>query len=83
MIKAIKVSVNDDYSISVTLEDGRAIRMDMSFVKNQTGPVVEPLKQLNEFKKAFVRNGIVTWPTGYDVDPYYLLENGIVKNKSA
>jgi hypothetical protein len=45
--------------------------------------VVEPLKQLTEFKRVFVKNGMVIWPTGYDVDPYYLIENGTVMNISA
>jgi hypothetical protein len=25
----------------------------------------------------------VTWTTGYDIDPYYLVEQGIVVNKTA
>ena len=83
MIKAVKVVANDDYSILVTLEDGRAMRMDMAFIRSQSGPVVEPLKQLQEFRKVFIRNGIVTWTTGYDIDPYFLIENGSVTSKSA
>ena len=65
------------------MEDGNVVRMDMGIIKTQSGPVVEPLKQLSEFKKVFVRNGIVTWPTGYDIDPYFLIEKGVVTNKSA
>ncbi|MBI4403801.1 MAG: DUF2442 domain-containing protein [Deltaproteobacteria bacterium] len=83
MIKAISVIGNDDYSIVVTLEDGRVIRMDMSFVKTLHGPVADPLKDLNEFKNVFIRNGIVTWATGYDVDPYHLIEQGTVVKKIA
>ncbi|OFZ53828.1 MAG: hypothetical protein A2428_07920 [Bdellovibrionales bacterium RIFOXYC1_FULL_54_43] len=83
MIKAISVIAHDDFTIEVTLEDGRAIKLDMVFIKSQRGPVVEPLHQLAEFRKVFVRNGIVTWPTGFDVDPYYLIESGSVLSKSA
>ncbi len=83
MTKAIQVLANDDYSILVTLEDGRQIRVDLTFIKNESGPVVDPLKILSEFKKVFVRNGIVTWPTGYDIDPYFLVEQGFVTNKTA
>ncbi len=83
MIKAIQVTANDDYTILVTLEDGRIIRMDMNFIKRQQGPVVDVLKQVNEFKKVFVRNGIVTWHTGYDIDPYFLVDTGILVNKIA
>ncbi len=83
MIKAVKVTANDDYNIVVTLENGRVIRMDMNFIHGQSGPIVEPLKQLVEFKKAFVRNGIVTWPSGFDIDPYYLVEQGLAVDQSA
>lgn len=83
MIRAIQVIAQDDFSILVTLEDGRRIRFDMNFLKNESGPVVEPLKNLDEFKKVFVRNGIVTWTTGFDIDPYHLIESGSVVDKSA
>ena len=83
MIKAVSVNANDDFSITISLEDGRTLRLDLSNLKNETGPVVEPLKQIAEFKKVFVRNGIVTWPTGYDIDPYYLVETGVVSNQTA
>jgi hypothetical protein len=45
--------------------------------------VVDPLKDVREFSKVFVRNGIVTWTTGYDIDPYYLVEQGVVVSKTA
>jgi len=83
MIKAINVVANDDYTICVALEDGRQIKMDMNFIKNIKGPVVDPLKNISEFKKLFIRNGIVTWPTGYDIDPYYLVEQGVEIGKTA
>ncbi len=83
MIKAVSVIANDDLSIIATLEDGRIVRMDVSSILTETGPVVEPLKQLSEFKKVFVRNGVVTWPTGYDIDPYFLVEEGVLISKTA
>jgi len=83
MIKAIQVVPHDDYTIIVSLESGQVIKMDMSFIKNLTGPVVDPLKSLSEFKKVFIRNGIVTWTTGYDIDPYYLVEQGVSVSKTA
>lgn len=83
MIKAIQVVANDDYTITVTMEDRRILKMDLSFVKNQSGPVVDPLKEKEEFKKVFIRNGIVTWTTGFDIDPYYLVEQATIVNKIA
>jgi hypothetical protein len=83
MIKAIGVTAHPDFTISVNLEDGRTLKMDMNFVQYLSGPVVDPLKNFSEFSKVFVRNGIVTWTTGYDIDPYYLAEQGIVVSKTA
>ena len=83
MIKAIHVIPNDDYTITVDLENGQTIKMDMGFIKNLTGPVVDPLKAPSEFKKVFIRNGVVTWTTGYDIDPYYLVEQGVTVSKTA
>ena len=83
MTKAVQVFANDNYTILVILEDGRSVEFDLNYINQESGPVVDPLKVLSEFKKVFIRNGIVTWPTGYDIDPYYLLEQGILKSKSA
>jgi hypothetical protein len=83
MIKSIHVLANDDYSITVHLEDGRIIKMDMSFIKNLNGPVVDPIKNLTEFRKVFIRNGVVTWTTGYDIDPYFLVDQGVLVSKIA
>ena len=83
MIKAISVEALNDFSIVVSLEDGRSIKMDMSYLKSLSGPVVDPLKDLKGFKNVFVRNGIVTWHTGYDIDPYHLVETGNVVGSNA
>ncbi|PWU17841.1 MAG: hypothetical protein C5B49_08210 [Bdellovibrio sp.] len=81
MIKAIRVVADDNFNITVDLEDGRTIRFEMNFIKSESGPVVDPLRQIFEFKKVFVRNGIVTWPSGYDIDPYFLVERGVPVDK--
>ena len=82
MIKAISVIANDDYTITVGLENGKFIKMDMSFIHKQTGPVVEPLKDIKDFKNVFICNGIVTWSTGYDIDPYFLETSGTPVEKT-
>jgi len=83
MIKAISVKAHADYTILVSLEDGRVIRMNMEYLKTLSGSVVDPLKKLDAFQKVFIRNGIVTWQSGYDIDPYHLVESGIlIRNKA-
>ena len=83
MIRAISAFAFDDYTIQVSLEDGRVIKMDMQYLKNLSGPVVDPLKDPKAFQKVFVRNGIVAWQTGYDIDPYHLVEAGVVVGNQA
>jgi hypothetical protein len=83
MINAVKVVATDNYFIIIDLEDGRALKLDMNYIKNESGIVIEPLKKIDEFKKVFVKNGIVTWPTGYDIDPYFLESEGTLITKTA
>lgn len=84
MINATKVEPTDDFKILIDLEDGRKIEFGMNYIHSENGIVIDPLKDIKNFEKVFIKNGIVTWPTGYDIDPYYLERTGtIVKNKSA
>ncbi len=83
MIRALKVIATEDFHVIADLEDGRTLKLNMSFIKNESGPVVEPLKTFEEFKKVFIKDGIVTWSTGYDVDPYFLVEKGTLVKKTA
>ena len=76
MINAIKVEATDDFKIIVTLENNLVLRLDMNFIHDENGRVIDPLKDICEFKKVFVRDGIVTWPSGYDIDPYFLEDQG-------
>jgi hypothetical protein len=77
MIKAIKVEAFSDYTLVVSLEDGRKLKLDLSYIQSESGPVVEPLKKLTGFKQVFIQDGIVTWPSGFDIDPYYVVESGV------
>lgn len=83
MINAIKVVATEDFIIDIDLEDGRSLKLDMHFILKESGSVVQPFKNAEEFKKVFVRNGIVTWPSGYDIDPYFLESQGTLVIKSA
>ena len=83
MIRAVKVRATENFYILVNLEDGRTIKFDMQFIHKEVGPVVDPLKTPEGFLKAFVRNGVITWPSGYDIDPYFLIESGVSVEKTA
>ena len=83
MISAIRVVATEDFYIVIDLEDGRSLKLNMNYIKEESGSVVQPLKNFEEFKKVFVRNGIVTWPTGYDIDPYFLESHGTFITQTA
>lgn len=46
----------------------------MSFIFEESGPVVDPLKIYDNFRLVAVNDGVISWPTGYDIDPEYLIE---------
>lgn len=83
MINAISVVASEDFFIVVNLEDGRTLKLDMNFIKHENGHVVESIHNFEEFKKVFIKNGIVSWPSGYDIDPYYLEAQGLNITKTA
>lgn len=74
MIKAKSVIPHPNFKLTVVFENNRTSTIDLNFIFNESGPVIDPLKIYENFQKVYVENGILTWPTGYDIDPEYLEE---------
>ncbi len=74
MIKVKSVIPHPDFKLTVIFEDNTTSTVDMNFIFQESGPVVNPLKTYDQFKLVYIQDGIITWPTGYDIDPNYLLE---------
>ncbi len=55
------------YRIRVVFDDGT--EGAISFRRWLKGPVFEPLKDLDYFRRFFVDGGTVTWPNGADIAP--------------
>jgi hypothetical protein len=72
MIKVRKAKVLGDYRLAIEFSDDTIGERDFSFIKNENGPMLEPLKELAYFKRVFVEGGVLTWPNGYDWDPIAL-----------
>jgi hypothetical protein len=51
----------------VTFNDGRSGTVD--FARWLEGPVFEPLRDTEYFKRFFLDGGTVSWPNGADVAP--------------
>lgn len=74
MTRVKSVNAHPNFKLTVIFDNGKSSLIDMNFIFNESGPVVEPLKQFENFQKVYIENGIITWPTGYDIDPNYLEE---------
>ena len=72
MVDVLRLRALDGYRLWVRFSDGSEGVRDFSDILAQGGPMVEPLKDLGYFARAFVEMGAPTWPNGFDVDPINL-----------
>jgi Protein of unknown function (DUF2442) len=61
-----------DYLLDITFDDGTRKRVDLS--QWFKGPVFEPLRNKNYFKKFFIDATAIAWPNGVDICPEALYE---------
>ena len=75
--EVISVKANDDFTLECKMENGEVYKYDLSCVKETTGEMVQPLKDINFFKRVFVDEyGCLSWPNGIDVDPAVVAMDG-------
>lgn len=67
-----KAEYRGEYRIELHFSDGVAGTVD--FEDWLDGPVFEPLRDLEFFKRFFIEAGTITWPNGADVAPESLHE---------
>ena len=67
------IEYKEGYTYWVGFDDGMSGDIDFTpyLVK---GPIFEPLKNLDFFRKAVVDGGTITWPNGADIAPESLYE---------
>ena len=63
----VQAEYRGDHRIHLTFNDGRAKTVD--FRPWLLGPVFEPLKDEQYFRRFFVEAGTVVWPNGADIAP--------------
>lgn len=75
MRKIVEISLKK-FLIICTLDNGDKYRYDMSFVKTENQEILQPLKNLDFFKKAYLEYGALAWPNGYDIHVNTVIRDG-------
>jgi hypothetical protein len=68
----IRATYRGDYRIELVFQDG--VQAIVDFTQWLDGPVFEPLRDREYFKRFFIDGGTVAWPNGADIAPETLYE---------
>lgn len=80
LIDVIGVKYIDGYKLELEFENGVIKVVDFEEdLKQHSGPVIDPLKEIEYFKRVRVNKeaGTVEWESGYDCCPSFLYETGV------
>lgn len=72
MVRVLEVRYVAGYTVWLRFNDGTAGEIDLS--KELWGPVFEPLRDIEQFKKVQVNPELhtISWPNGADLAPEFL-----------
>ena len=66
----IRVCSRGNHQLEVVYADGLSATLDFTnFLAEHQGPIVEPLRDAQTFSDVRLEEGVVTWPTGFDICP--------------
>jgi hypothetical protein len=77
----VNAEYRGDFRIQVTFNDG--VQEVLDFSQWLQGPIFEPLKHREYFRRFFVEGGAITWPNGADIAPETLYDAATRKSQGA
>lgn len=72
LVDVVRLRPLEGCKLWLRFSDGSEGVRDLTDVLARGGPMVEPLKDVAFFNRAFVEMGAPTWPNGFDLDPIQL-----------
>ena len=72
MPAVIRATYRRDYQIALVFNDGSVATVD--FAQWLDGPVFEPLRDREYFRRFFIDGGTIAWPNGADIAPETLYD---------
>ena len=79
----LEVKANDDFTLECEMENGEIYLYDMKFVNTNDWPMIQPLRNIEFFKKVWIECGCLTWPNGFNTDGDSIVIRGRLIKKSA
>jgi hypothetical protein len=71
-VKVSRVKALDGARIWVLFSNGAEGVRDFADILEEGGPMVEPLRDPQMFRRVFVQCGVPAWPNGFDIDAIQL-----------
>lgn len=68
VVKVVRIEALGDYRLRIWFSNGLEGVRDFADVIAESGAMVVPLREPALFARAFVQNGVPTWPNGFAVD---------------
>lgn len=81
MIKVSRINWLGDHRLEFRFTDDSVGEYDFAVLVNESGPMIEPLRDVDYFKRVFLEFGAPTWPNGFDVAPEWLHREMIAEGK--